>query len=229
MVSTSNVDSNKFSSKNLMMEFFELPLISLIECSHVNDIDFITVIALYFRFTENPELGNFLLNKQYRIEESPEMADEIFKSLEYSGYIRASVKDTENKLENYTLRESILRYFPKKGVPPELSDGDKFMSLVNTYRNMFPPRYKGDRIGVNHKMKEFLKDYPEYGREVILKATELYLSRMKRSGYTYLRKAHYFIRKDKVSDLADYCEQVLETGIDKVTINDTNGISERRI
>lgn len=70
---------------------------------------------------------------------------------------------------------------------------------------------KGDRKGCIKKMNKFIKEYPEFTKDIIIKATKDYIAafRMKRN-YDYMKLAHFFIYKDNMSTLAAYCERIKE-------------------
>lgn len=87
--------------------------------------------------------------------------------------------------------------------------------FIRKYRQLFKDTGvlggMGDKIGCAKKMKDFMKKYPEYTHDIILDATKMYLERESRNNnYKYMQKAHYFIEKDKVSNLATFCEIVFE-------------------
>lgn len=69
---------------------------------------------------------------------------------------------------------------------------------------------KGDRKGCLKRLEKFTKEYPEYSKEVILKATKDYIDLCRINRYNYMKLAHYFIYKDNVSTLASYCEAIEE-------------------
>jgi hypothetical protein len=66
-------------------------------------------------------------------------------------------------------------------------------------------------------MAEFMKTYPNYSKEHILKATEAYIKSCANSNYTYLQQADYFIFKaqdhtksGRMSRLLQWCEEIVE-------------------
>lgn len=67
---------------------------------------------------------------------------------------------------------------------------------------------KGDRKGCLKKLKSFVKDYPEFSKDVIMKATKEYINKSKLNNYVFMQQAHYFISKNNISTLASYCELV---------------------
>ena len=91
-------------------------------------------------------------------------------------------------------------------------------SWIQDWRDLFPSGsrdgypYKGDKQGCIKKMKEFIKNYPEFTKEDIFNATIKYVSEHKMKGFTSMQQAHYFIEKNKISNLAGLCESILERG-----------------
>lgn len=104
-------------------------------------------------------------------------------------------------------------------IPPpakQVEEITDFDSLCEKYRALFPDKLKNGagqlfRSSLNNvktKMKTFVKKH-KYSEEVILQATKQYVERYRLKQYTYMRTAIYFIEKDRVSDLATECDDVL--------------------
>jgi len=92
---------------------------------------------------------------------------------------------------------------------------------IDDYRELFPKSVtsggypvRGDRKACIKKMQQFIKENPEYSnKELILNATRSYINRKELENFRYMKLAHYFIMKDKVSSLASECEMILESEI----------------
>jgi hypothetical protein len=70
---------------------------------------------------------------------------------------------------------------------------------------------KSDKKSCLIKMKKFVKDYPEYSREIIFKATWAYLEAQAAKDYAFTKCAVYWIHKqNEGSDLAAYCQDIVE-------------------
>lgn len=69
---------------------------------------------------------------------------------------------------------------------------------------------KGDRKGCIKKLVKFTNEHPEFGKDIIIKATKDYVDSCKLNRYNYMKLAHFFIYKDNMSTLASYCEQIQE-------------------
>lgn len=90
---------------------------------------------------------------------------------------------------------------------------------IEEYRGLFPKGVKstgldypvrGDRIQCIFRMKNFLVEYG-YSKEIILKATEMYIKEQKAKGWHMTKKSHKFIKDMNGSVLSEYCE-LIETG-----------------
>lgn len=74
---------------------------------------------------------------------------------------------------------------------------------------------KTDKNGSLKKMRRFCSLHKEYTPEVIIGATKNYVEKMKRSGYSYMKLAPYFIEKDGVSMLDGECMNYLNEQIER--------------
>jgi flavodoxin len=139
---------------------------------------------------------------------------DILNNLQKNGYIR---------IMNYENLEIKIRPQLQKLIETEVMD------FISQYRSLF----KGKKQGVmgssetcNKNMAEFMRAYPQYSKQHILKATEAYIQSCQGNNYTYLQQADYFIFKNqdhtrinKISRLLQWCEE----------INDNTIISTERI
>ena len=104
--------------------------------------------------------------------------------------------------------------------------GDDYIDRMLDYLEIFPNRKlnsgKPARVNVKNlegAFKWYFETY-DYSWEIILKATEKYVSEYELKRYEYMRNSQYFIRKQNLdksfeSDLATYCELVI-SGADEV-------------
>lgn len=71
---------------------------------------------------------------------------------------------------------------------------------------------------IAEKLDRFMKEYPEFDKDTILNATDMYISFWKKQGKPqFIREAHYFIfkkteRGSETSDLATWCQNYLSEG-----------------
>jgi hypothetical protein len=101
--------------------------------------------------------------------------------------------------------------------PIDLSD--EWGQFVKSFKETFPAGVSPNGIYVrsssrdcDKKLKKFVKEYPEFEREIILTAAEKYVKRYQMQGYKYMKTASYFIMKDGESTLAVECETIKDKG-----------------
>ena len=79
---------------------------------------------------------------------------------------------------------------------------------IDEYRFKFPKNKKGDRKAVIKKMTDFLLENDNWGKDIVLNATDAYLSTQMTD--MYVSQADYFILKNNQSKLYQYCEDLQE-------------------
>lgn len=135
-----------------------------------------------------------------------------------AGWLTNDLKITDKSI---IFIQSIDSYF-KKSKKKTSSDlmGSDFMKNIEIYNNIFPKLKlkSGKYARVNTKTLEttfrwFFNEY-EYPWEIILKATQKYVTDYSLNNYEYMRTAQYFVRKQNIdksfdSDLASYCDIVM--------------------
>lgn len=95
-----------------------------------------------------------------------------------------------------------------------------FKENIKKYREMFPniklPSGKASRSAVGNLEKAFrwFFENHNYTWPEIFEATAYYINEQEDNNWKFTRTSQYFIRKDHLSDLADYCEMI-KTGGDK--------------
>lgn len=87
---------------------------------------------------------------------------------------------------------------------------------IEDWYDLFPKGIKSggylvrtDMKSCKKKMQEFMKEYPMYDREIIMMATKQYINEMSEKNFSYMKLAPFFIKKDGVSMLQGYCENML--------------------
>ena len=158
-------------------------------------------IVLYGILTNNKDLKKHLNTVVFDIRE------ELIE-LQSKGYIKLLGDDL-----SYEIRKKGLDLKGASiGTPKERAN-----RLLIPFRELFPVgtnnggyRYRGDKQGCLEKLEKFIKDNPEWTDEQILEATKRYVDRFKPT-YQGMRQAHYFINKDKISDLSGELEGLIET------------------
>jgi hypothetical protein len=149
------------------------------------------------------------------------ISDADLQDLKNKGYLSQHAQITNKFTTTFNTLTSLFLETPKAD-----SQTDNF---VETYRGIFPAGnnssgfpYKGDKQGCTKKMRKFLREYPEYTKDIILKATRDYVTDHFFKGYAYMQTAAYFIEKNGISNLAALCEVV------KGKSNTTQRASENR-
>jgi hypothetical protein len=94
---------------------------------------------------------------------------------------------------------------------------EEFNNNLNEFREIFPkgilPSGKAARSSLSElkkKMSKFFTDYPEYDWDLVLDATTYYVEHYKKQSYMYMKTAGYFISKNDESELASYCQTILD-------------------
>ncbi len=169
-------------------------------------------------------LGRVVLAKSFLRGRFGDQCTAFMQSLERKGLMRKISPDMEDfDWDNYAVTEEgnivyedCLAWVrePVEVVinTPECSD-DEVRSLVDAFVELWPPdarNINGDKLighapDIEKKLKAFVKKY-KFDQDVILRATENYLSRQRAQGYAYCNQAHYFISKDGISKLAGECD-----------------------
>lgn len=82
---------------------------------------------------------------------------------------------------------------------------------------------RGDRRSCVANLRKFVKKYPEYNKDIILKATENYIERCRRKEWAYMQIAQNFVMKNTNSTLAAECQHIIESG----NVETSNPFQER--
>jgi hypothetical protein len=86
--------------------------------------------------------------------------------------------------------------------------------LFDEYFNLFPHGtfngrlLRSEKKASYNKFVEFLREYPEY-EPCVIKATQKAITEAKAKAFQFMQNSSNFIRKDKESALAAYCDAVL--------------------
>lgn len=121
--------------------------------------------------------------------------------------------------KSMTLIDKLEKLFRlKKTTTSSMLMGKDFKKNIETYKEMFPniklPSGKAARSAIGNLEKNFrwFFENHKYNWEIVLKATAHYINDHQKKGYKFMRTSQYFIRKDSLSDLADYCEIIMTDG-----------------
>lgn len=138
---------------------------------------------------------------------------EEIKTLEEQEWIRLIKKDEKITFENLQIQEKFSIFVENKTIEEK--------DWISDWFNIFPQRIKSggyyvksDINGCRKKMKKFMSIYPEYDKDIIMKATTNYVKHCEYKGYQYMKIAPYFIEKDGISMLAGECEAIINNSDD---------------
>lgn len=145
----------------------------------------------------------FFLLYLYTEEPFPwELPQQNLKVLESAGWIKIM---PEKVVLRSKFKTTFKKYVSSYDVADWIEDWRKLWPAgVKTFKRIV----RGDKQGVLKKMKAFLKQYPEYTKEEIFEATQIYVFEKQRENYKAMSCADYFIEKEGLSQLAAYLEDI---------------------
>ncbi len=123
--------------------------------------------------------------------------------------------------EGYKLLKSIDNLFkPQKSLKAIDLLGEDYEKKIVEFVELFPTgklpsnKYaRGNKKNIEENLKWFFQEYDEYDWDLILDATDFYVTEYAKKNYKYMRTCQYFIKKLKdgtvESELATYCEVIL--------------------
>lgn len=139
------------------------------------------------------------------------------ESLDYLrslGYLELKEESRGYKFSNLVITDLFVEDFVEKPIPSKLNS-NKVEEWIDEWIDLFPKGVKSggylvrsDRGSCLNKMKKFIKSYPEYDKEIIMRATKDYVNYYRMKQWNYMQVAHYFISKNEVSNLASNCEDI---------------------
>ena len=139
---------------------------------------------------------------------------ELVDFVEFKGDI-TSVSITEKGNSIIHKYEEVVK--TKKVLIEDSSDTDAF---CEEQYNKFPEKVKTGgylvRSGLTAfklKLKKFMTVNKTYTKETISKAFDLYINEKRRTSWSYMKTASYFVSKDNESVLASYCESALTVNV----------------
>lgn len=152
--------------------------------------------------------NNKTLLEQYVIKFSTFSRSDIINLIS-DGYI---IEKLPNKpiFENYILTDKALNIFKFEVIKDDIED------WIDEWFELFPEGVKSggyyvktDKKSCLKKMKKFIKQYPEFDKTIILKATKDYVNNLRIKNYSHIKLAPYFIEKDGLSMLEGACRNTL--------------------
>ena len=135
-------------------------------------------------------------------------------------------KQFERYCEVFNIPDNYLLYLIRRGYIDEdlkvLKKGDKLLGLsqekevadwISDWVDLWPKGVKSggsyvrsDAKSCLKKMQQFVRDYPEYDKELIFAATKSYVDELAIKHYAFIKVASNFIKKHSDSGLATECQ-----------------------
>lgn len=147
------------------------------------------------------------------------------KKLQTEGWLKDDLTLSNKSLIFTTEIDGFFKKTKKKSAKAIM--GDNFADNIKKYSDIFPSmklasgKYARSNVkNLENAFRWFFETY-DYDWDTMLLATNRYIAEYRASNYQYMRTSQYFIRKqssDKTwdSDLADYCEMILNKPDDEV-------------
>lgn len=139
-----------------------------------------------------------------------------FDNLISKGYLELHSESKGFVFSNLSITKKFIDQFIEKQTKSKL-DKECVEDWIDIWYNLFPKGVKSggylvraDKNGCLTKLKKFCKIYPEFTKEIILKATSDYLDYYRMKNWKFVSLAHYFVMKDGMSILAGQCELILD-------------------
>jgi hypothetical protein len=152
----------------------------------------------------------------------------------YKLYTKHIIENDFENLEEFTLEtlEALILTKEAKNLITTTSTYKDINEFMDIWYNIFPKGiYSGGylvrsgKAGCTIKMVKFIKNNPEFSKELIIRATKLYVSQCASKGYTYMQLAEHFIYKNNKSTLASLCESLMDTTTPESTPTKAYGTS----
>lgn len=139
-----------------------------------------------------------------------------FNNLIDSGYLELHDPKKGFVFSNLFITKKYINKFVEKEVKSVFVK-EVIEDWIDLWYSLFPKGVKSggylirsDKNGCLNKMKKFCKKYPDFTKEIILKATSDYIDYYRMRNWNYVSLAHYFINKNDTSVLAGQCEMILD-------------------
>jgi len=130
------------------------------------------------------------------------------------GYLDLKKESERYRFANMFVTDLFVEDFIEKSIPSKLIS-EKLEDWFDEWFDLWPRGIKSggylvksDKQGCITKMGKFIKKYPEYTKDVIIRATKDYVNFMRMKQYNFMQLAHYFIDKNGISNLGSSCEDV---------------------
>lgn len=131
------------------------------------------------------------------------------------GYLIKVKEDLGYRFSNFAITELFISHFIEKPFISKTAK-EKVEDWIDEWYELWPRGVKSggnmlvrsDKNGCLNKMRKFVKEYPEYDKGIIIRATKNYLDHLRMNNWAFIQAAHYYISKNNISNLAAACEDV---------------------
>ena len=166
---------------------------------------------LFCQFVYQQDIKSYeYYREQYSFITREELDDLLHK--EMLGLVNQSGR---YNFSNFYIKPGFIAAFIEKPIVSKVNSSVE--DWIDEWFELFPKGIKNgaylirsDKMGCLNKMQSFVKKYPQYNKDIILKATSDYIDYYRMKNWAYMMLAHYFINKNNVSALASSCEQILD-------------------
>ena len=140
----------------------------------------------------------------------------VAASLVEKGFITNTESSNHLLAEHLVITDEGFELLDKRSIASLTVKESEIDQWIDEWRGLFPSGksggypIKGSRKNCLKKMVSFIKSYG-FSEDVIMSATNIYISNF-RGNYEYIQNAHYFIEKNNISNLASFCDEVLDGG-----------------
>ena len=132
------------------------------------------------------------------------------------------------RFSNIKVSNKFIDYFDSFPIIQK-AESEDLENWFDSWYELFPKGVKNGnylirsgKAGCIKKLKKFIKEYPEYTKDIVMRATEEYVAHCRVNRWAYMQLAQYFIEKEGMSNLASRCEDVLNRRTSDGSIEDSN-------
>lgn len=163
----------------------------------------------------------FVYNQEYKLlEKYNQINGKFFNKITIDYLLSIGLLEFKDKeeylLSKMKVSDKFIEEFMEKEEEKKVSSS-KVEEWIDEWYELWPKGVKSGgypvRSGVKGclvKMNKFVKEYPEYSKDIIMKATKDYVDLQRMGNFKFMQLAHYYIFKNSMSTLASNCELIEE-------------------
>ena len=131
------------------------------------------------------------------------------------GYLQLVKEPLGYRFNNMQITVKFIEHFIEKAFVSKVGK-EKVEDWIDEWYELWPKGVKSggsvlvrsDKNGCLNKMKKFVKQNPDFNKDIIIRATKDYINHLRMSNFAFIQAAHYYIFKNDISNLASACEDV---------------------